>query len=406
MRCKQSGGEGPRKDNLRKRALLLPMMTAVVLLSCGIVLAQESTTSGRTPAQSAIPGQYIVVLKDEIRDPTEVARVHAQRYGAQMLYRHEHALKGYAARIPDRRLDDVRADSRVAFVEPDQTAQAEAQTLPWGIDRVQADISSTKAGNHAGAISNVNVYIIDSGIYRHADLNVVKHVNFTGDGKNHDCYGHGTHVTGIAAAKDNRRYVVGVAPGAPLTGVKVLNCDGKGTASGLIKGVDWVSANAKKPAIANMSVGLGGNPSDALDKAVRNSAASGVFFSLAAGNKGTGRCSGSPARTGAGTNNGIATVAATDRSNPETSWSNYGKCVDIWAPGAKILSTKIGGGTTTKGGASMAAPHVGGGGALYLSKHTSASSSTVEAALKRAATKPGTRSKGGRLILLENVRSF
>jgi subtilisin family serine protease len=131
-----------------------------------------------------------------------------------------------------------------------------------------------------------------------------------------------------------------------------------------------------------------------------------VFYSLAAGNKGTGLCSGSPARTGAGTNNGIATVAATDETNQETSWSNYGECVDIWAPGARILSTKMGGGTTTMGGTSMAAPHVGGGGALYLSSHTGASSSSVEAALKSAATRPGTTSKDGRSILLENVKTF
>jgi subtilisin family serine protease len=363
--------------------------------------ASEQSSTGKL-----IPGRYIVVFKEGLRDPTEVAREHAQRYGAQVLYSYEHALKGYAARFPGQRLDEMRADSRVEYVEPDKTAYAEAQTLPWGIDRVQADLSSTKAGNGSGAVSKVNVYIIDTGIYRHADLNVVKHVNFTRDGKNRDCYGHGTHVAGIAAAKDNRRYVVGIAPGAPLTGVKVLGCDGKGTTSGLIKGVDWVTANAKRPTIANMSVGLGGNPSDALDDAVRKSARSGVFYSLAAGNKGTGLCGGSPARTGAGTNNGIATVAATDRSNQETSWSNYGSCVDIWAPGAKILSTKIGGGTTSMGGASMAASHVGGGGALYLSSHTSASPSRVEGALKRAAKTPGTKSKDGRAILLENVRGF
>ena len=174
----------------------------------------------------------------------------------------------------------------------------------------------------------------------------------------------------------------------------------------LIKGVDWVTAHAQKPAIANMSVGLGGNASQALDDAVRNSAASGVFYSLAAGNKGTGTCSGSPARTGAGTNNGIATVAATDELDQETSWSNYGSCVDIWAPGARVLSTKMGGGTITMGGTSMAAPHVGGGAALYLSSHASASSSAVEAALKSAAVSPGTTSKDGRAILLENVGGF
>ena len=150
----------------------------------------------------------------------------------------------------------------------------------------------------------------------------------------------------------------------------------------------------------------GGNASQALDDAVRKSAAKGIFYSLAAGNKGTGACSGSPARTGAGTDNGIATVAATDELDQETSWSNYGSCVDIWAPGARVLSTKMGGGTTTMGGTSMAAPHVGGGAALYLSSHASASSSDVEAALKSAAVSPGTTSKDGRAILLENVRGF
>ncbi len=392
---------------MRRTILLVALMGAVVLLYAGMVLAQENPAPPRQgPPEGVIPGQYIVVLEEGARDPTAVAREHAQGYNAQVLYTYQHALKGYAARIPTQRLDEVRADSRVEYVEADQTAYADAQTLPWGIDRVEADISSTKAGDGSGAVSNVNAYIIDSGIYRHTDLNVVNHINFTGDGKNTDCHGHGTHVAGTAAAKDNASAVVGAAAGAPLTGVKVLGCDGTGAASGVIKGVDWVTANAKKPAIANMSLGLGGNPSETLDTAVKNSAASGVFYSLAAGNKGTGTCSGSPARTGAGTNNGIATVAATEETNQETSWSNYGSCVDIWAPGARILSTRMGGGTTTMGGTSMSAPHVGGGAALYLSWHTSANSSTVEAALKSAATKPGTTSKGGRSILLENVKTF
>ena len=390
---------------------MLTVAAAMSLACAGVVLAQgeESTTPGhgQGPREGVIPGQYIVVLDQEgVRNPTAVAREHAQRYGAEVLYTYQYAIKGFAARLPERRLEQVRADERVVYVEPDQTAEIAAQTLPWGINKIDADVSSTRAGNGSGAVSNVNAYMIDSGIYKHSDLYVVKHVNFTGDGRNRDCHGHGTHVAGTAAAKDNASAVVGAAPGAPLTGVKVLGCEGTGTASGVIKGVDWVTANAKKPAIANMSVGLGGNPSEALDTAVKNSAASGVFYSLAAGNKGTGTCSGSPARTGAGTNNGIATVAATDESNQETSWSNYGSCVDVWAPGARILSTKMGGGTTTMGGTSMAAPHVGGGAALYLSSHTSASSSNVEAALKSAATKPGTTSKDGRSILLENVKTF
>jgi len=386
--------------------VLLASVALAVLLACGVAFGQEDPAPGQGPPEGVVPGRYIVVFEEGVRDPTAVAREHAQGYGAQVLYTYRHAIKGYAARIPSRRLDEVRADNSVEYVEPDRTAYAEAQTLPWGVDKVEADLSSALAGNGSGSVSNVNAYVIDSGIYRHADLNVVMHRNFTGDGKNTDCYGHGTHVAGTLAARDNAGGVVGVAPGAPLTGVKVLGCDGKGAASALIKGVDWVTANAQKPAVANMSVGLGGNPSDALDTAVKNSAASGVFYSLAAGNKGTGTCGGSPARTGAGIDNGIMTVAATDETDHETSWSNYGSCVDIWAPGARILSTKMGGGTTTMGGTSMAAPHVGGGGALYLSKNTGARPSSVEAALKGAAASPGTASKDGRSILREYVGGF
>lgn len=393
---------------MRRTTFLVAVALAMSLACAGIVLAQETTTPSpqQDPAGHSIPDQYIVVLKEGVSDPTAVAQEHAQRYGARVLHTYQHALKGYAARIPDRRLDEVRTDSKVYFVEPDEMVYAEAQVLPWGIDRVQADLSSTRAGNGSGAVSHVHAYVIDSGIYRHADLNVVKHVNFTGDGKNTDCYGHGTHVAGTVAAKDNSRGVVGVAPGAPLTGVKVLGCSGTGALSGVIKGVDWVSAHARKPAIANMSLGAGPHPSKALDDAVRTSARSGVFYSVVAGNKGEDACLHSPARAGAGTNNGIATVAATDRSNREASFSNYGRCVDIWAPGVRILSTKLGGGTITMGGTSMAAPHVGGGGALYLSSHTRASSSTVESALTSNALRPGTRSKDSRAILLENVKRF
>jgi subtilisin family serine protease len=279
-----------------------------------------------------------------------------------------------------------------------------AQTLPWGINKIDADASSTLAGNGSGAVSNVNAYIIDSGIdAAHTDLNVVRHVNFAG-GTNTDCNGHGTHVAGTVAARDNTSAVVGVAPGAPLTGVKVLGCSGSGSWSGVIAGIDWVKANAKKPAVANMS--LGGGANKAVDDAVRSSANSGVFYALAAGNSGANACNYSPARVGAGTNNGIATVAATDSADREASWSNYGNCVDIWAPGVSILSTKKGGTTTTMSGTSMASPHGAGGAALYLSSHTGASPSAVESALKSAATPTANKSKDGRTITRENVVSF
>jgi subtilisin family serine protease len=377
----------------------------MTLAFAGLALAQEDPTprQDQGPPDGVIPGQYIVVFKDGVQDPTAVARGHAQRYGAEILFTYQHSIKGYSAHFPEGRLDKVRADERVAYVEHDKTAYAQAQTLPWGIDRIDADVSSTDAGNGSGAVSNVDAYIIDSGIYRHTDLNVVGHVNFAG-GKNADCNGHGTHVAGTVAARDNTSYVVGTAPGAPLTGVKVLGCNGSGSYSGVINGVDWVTANARKPAIANMS--LGGPRSQALDDAVTKSAASGIFYSIAAGNDGVDACSQSPARVGAGTNNGIATVAATNGSEVETSWSNYGPCVDIWAPGANVLSTSKSGGTTTMSGTSMAAPHAGGGAALYLSSNTNVSPPVVESALKNAAQSTGTMSKDSKSIRREYVGGF
>ena len=314
-----------------------------------------------------------------------------------------HAIRGFSARLTSRQIQDLESDPSVALIEPDGTMLAIAQTLPWGIDKIDADLSSTRAGDGAGAVSNVNAYVIDSGVdIGHTDLAVAGHVNFA-SGPNTDCNGHGTHVAGTIAAKDNAADVVGVAPGAPVTGVKVLGCGGSGSTSGVIKGVDWVTANARKPAVANMS--LGGGASTSLDAAVQNSANSGVFYALAAGNDGANACNSSPARAGRGLN-GILTVAATDSADRETSWSNYGACVDIWAPGSSILSTRKGGGTTTMSGTSMASPHGAGGGALFLSTNTSAAPSTVEDQLVRAATATANKSKDGRSIIRLWVAGF
>ena len=355
------------------------------------------------PAAGTTVDSYIVVLKDRGASSGAVASEHARKYGVSVKHVYGHALGGYAGTIPSARVDAVRADSRVAYVERDGIATAVAQTLPWGINKVDADVSSTKAGDGSGAVANVNAYIIDSGIAQHSDLNLVGHVNFAG-GKNSDCNGHGTHVAGTVAARDNTSDVVGVAPGAPLTGVKVLGCSGSGSWSGVIKGIDWVTANAKKPAVANMS--LGGGANQAVDDAVRNSANSGILYALAAGNDGADACNSSPARAGAGTDNGIVTTAATDSGDAEASWSNYGKCVDIWSPGVSILSTRKGGGTTTMSGTSMASPHTAGGGGLYLSSNSAASPSTVEAALKSAATTTSTVSEDGRAITRLYVGGF
>ena len=365
-------------------------------LSLLLAMVLVLPASGASALASA--NRYIVVLKDRVDHPGHMAAKQARSYGTKTTYVYRSALTGYAATIPTSEVHSLRADDRVAYVERDGTVSALAQTLPWGINRIDADISSTLAGNGSGAISNVRAYVIDTGIYRsHPDLNVGNQVNFAA-GQNNDCNGHGTHVAGTIAARDNTSDVVGASPGLRLIGVKVLGCGGTGSTSGVIKGVDWVTANAVKPAVANMS--LGGGPSQALDDAVRRSAASGVFYSLAAGNDGAEACTSSPARAGAGTNNGIVTTAATNSLDQEVSWSNYGSCVDLWAPGVSILSTRKGGGTTTMSGTSMASPHVAGTGALYLSSHTTTVPAQVESQLKANAMSPGTRSKDGRSIRL------
>jgi len=372
-------------------------MVAAMFLICGAVLAQAEPSKAVGP-----PDRYIVVLKKDASDSGRAADGMARRYGLGVGFVYGHALKGFSATIPEGRLEKVRADERVDYVERDKTMRAVGQTLPWGINRVDADTSSTKAGNGSGAVSNVRAYIIDSGIDKtHPDLNVVNHVNChtstsecksTGE-NNKDCNGHGTHVAGTLAAEDNASAVVGVAPGAKLVGVKVLDCYGRGSTTNIIAGIDWVTAHATEPAVANMS--LGGGVSQALDDAVKRSANAGIFYSLAAGNDGKNACDYSPARTGAGTNNGIVTTAATkDEYDGAWAQSNFGSCVDVWAPGVNVLSTKLGSGTTRMRGTSMASPHVGGGGALYLYSHPNAGPSSVEAALKSAA-----QSKDGRKIL-------
>src|SRR5215217_4460550 len=259
---------------MRKAVLLAALMGALFLVYAGGVLAQPQTPTPK------IPDRYIVVFEDSVQNPAAVANEHARENGLQVRFVYTDAIEGYAAVFPNAQaLQRVEDDPRVAFVEQDQEVRAVAQTVPWGIDKIDADVSSTKAGNGSGAVSGVNAYVIDTGIYNHTDLYVKNHVNFAG-GKNTDCNGHGTHVAGTVGAKDNASAVVGAAPGVPLTGVKVLGCSGSGSTSGVIKGVDWVTADASKlaskPAVANMS--LGGAANQAVDDAVRRSAASGVLY--------------------------------------------------------------------------------------------------------------------------------
>jgi aqualysin 1 len=399
-----------RNSTLRRVAILLALIVATTLLAAGVAFTQAPEEDADT---------YIVVLKKSVDDPSQVAEGIDQRqegFDAGLVY--TEALEGFSAEIPDDSLDDVRNNSRVAHVERDEVVTAFDQKIPWGIKRIGANESSTRAGNGSGRVTGVNIYVIDSGIATNPDLNVVRRRNLLARVPDTDCYGHGTHVAGTLAAKDNRIDVVGVAPSAPLTSVKVLDCNGQGTARKVIEAIDWVTRDVmgpdgragtsddKKPAVVNMS--LGGDKFGPLNTAIRNSAAKGIFYSLAAGNEGTNACKISPAMTGAGTNNGILTTGAINQAGREPSWSNFGRCVDLWAPGVNILSTWMRGATRTFSGTSEAAPHAGGTAALYLSTDPPASSPVgVESRLRSDPTRIiSNTSKNGAPIRLVNARRY
>jgi len=331
-----------------------------------------------------------------------------RRYGVRANAAFGSVFKGMAVRLNPAQLEALRRDPSVDRIEEEQaygigarpssggSSNTVAQIVPWGIQKTRVTGSYTLAGNASGTVGSVRTYVIDTGIdTANADLNRIGLVNFVGDRKNTDCNGHGTHVAGTMAAYDNTIDVVGMAPGAMVYGVKVLDCNGSGTTTTVIKGIDWVAANAIKPAVANMS--LGGGVSQLLDDAVRKAAARGIVFSIAAGNSAANACNSSPARIGGGTP-GVLVVAATDSNDLEASFSNYGSCVDIWAPGVGIPSLKIGGGLATMSGTSMAAPHVGGAAALLYGRYPATSYDSVTTTLRQMAVPTGTYSKDGRAI--------
>jgi PKD repeat protein len=342
-----------------------------------------------------VPSEYIVVLQpDAYRDAREVAHELAKSYRGQVGRVYRHALRGFSARMSEADAKALAADPRVQYVEENGVVQAVGvQTgATWGLDRidqVSLPLDSTYTYNTAGA--GVNAYIIDTGIrITHSDFggraahgfNAIADTN----GSN-DCNGHGTHVAGTVGGA-----TWGVAKAVNLFAVRVLDCGGSGTYEGVIAGVDWVTQNHVKPAVANMS--LGGGASQAVDDAVTASIASGVVYALAAGNDSGDACTKSPARTP-----NALTVGSTTNTDARSSFSNFGTCVDIFAPGSNITSAWYTGDTATNtiSGTSMASPHVAGAAALYLGTNPTASPEQVGSVLTNLAlqgkvTSPGTGS--------------
>ena len=360
---------------------------AFFLILLALAAAGPAASAG---ARTADPNRYIVVLEDGAGSSSAVARDHARRYGVRERHVYATALKGYAAVIPADRLASVRRDSRVAYVEQDRLVRADTtQTgATWGIDRIdQRNRPLTGTFTYTNTGSGVTAYIIDTGLRpTHSEFGgrAVSDLDFVepayqNDGK--DCNGHGTHVGGTVGGS-----AYGVAKGVSLVGVRVLDCGGFGYISEIVAGVNWVTANASAPAVANMS--LGGGASSALDTAVRNSIAAGVSYAIAAGNGNAGgraqdACKYSPARVST-----AMTISATTSSDAKASWANYGNCVDWFAPGVGITSAwhSSDSATNTISGTSMATPHAAGVAALYLQSNASATPSMVRDALFNNAT--------------------
>lgn len=349
-----------------------------------------------------------------------------RRHGFRARAFYSSAIRGFAATMTPAMAARLAADPLVGTVEaddpislpPTERAAAEStQIVDWGITKIGADQTLTHSGDGSGTVSGVNVYVIDTGVDpTHPDINLVNHVSFVQNEPNADCNGHGTGVAGIIAGRDNDVFTVGVVPGAPVTGVKVLTCDGVTFPSIIVQGIDWVTANAVKPAVANMSLGSLIRIA-AVDTAVRNSAASGIFYALAAGNGNPynnnaplNACNTSPAGAGYSANgvNGIMTAAATDEADVEASFSNYGTCVDVWAPGVAVNAPWLmsEGGLITASGTSFSSPYVAGAGAYLLSRIPTLPPWLVEFLIKVTVDVPGTTSFDGAAVRRLQIRLF
>jgi len=380
--------------------LLKRMLFVLIVLALSVSGSSTASAQGEAPilgadSATAIPGRYIVVF----RPGTPAAQVsaaaeNARGQGGQVDFVYDAALTGFAGNLPEQALFGLSHNPNIEFIEADQQITIDTTQSPatWGLDRIDQrnlPLNNSYTYNVTGA--GVTAYIIDTGIR-------ITHNQFGGratsgrdfvnnDSNADDCNGHGTHVAGTVGGS-----TYGVAKGVSLIAVRVLNCAGLGTTSGVIAGINWVTSHhTTGKAVANMS--LGGSPSSSLDTAVRNSIADGIVYAIAAGNSNLNACNYSPARVSE-----AITVGATTSSDARASYSNKGSCLDLFAPGSSITSAWITSNTATNtiSGTSMATPHVAGVAALYLQGHNATPSQVrnaiVNAATPNKVTSPGSGS--------------
>ena len=355
-----------------------------------------------------IPNDYIVVLKNNnFLSSVRSLAGEAKSEGAALGQIYDNALRGFSIKVPNVNvLKAIMKNPDVDYVQPDVKVKAFAQSLPTGVNRVDGDLSSTKSGDGRGVV-NVDIGIMDTGIdLNHPDLNVYRQVTFvSGTSSGNDDNGHGTAVAGIAAAKDKSQGVVGLAPGARLWAIKVLDSNGIGSSSNIIKGIDYVTQHANEIDVVNLSFGAVGQ-NKALHSAIIKSVAAGVTYTAAAGNEAIDASSVFPASYPeviavsaivdtdgkCGGISGISTTVGKDDSF--ASFSNYGSVIDLAAPGVLIKTTAKGSSYTTFSGTSVSTPHVTGAVALYKSEHPGASPSDIRNALRSLGSSPSTTCDG------------
>jgi subtilisin family serine protease len=332
---------------------------------------------------TAISDSYIVSLRDGTSNVDETAKRLASKYGGTVRQTYDAALRGFEVSLSEKAARRLAANPAVSYVEQNHTIQlAATQTNPpsWGLDRIdQRNLPLDNRYTFPTTAASVHAYIIDTGIrFTHTTFGgrATSGFDAVDGGSADDCNGHGTHVAGTVGGSQ-----YGVAKAVRLVAVRVLNCSGSGTTAQVVAGINWVTGHAIKPAVANMS--LGGGPSTSIDSAVSRSISSGVTYAIAAGNSNANACNFSPARVPA-----AITVGATDRTDRRASFSNFGTCVDIFAPGVGITSSWNTSNTATNtiSGTSMATPHVTGAAALVLAAHPTFSPSQVRNQLVADAT--------------------
>ncbi|MCA1778385.1 MAG: S8 family peptidase [Xanthomonadaceae bacterium] len=366
------------------------LVTGLFMISLSMISTAQPLTFDEVKfvtAEKPVAGEYIVVLKEESArlatesrsaspDVRTVANSIAAQYPVSIERSFTHVLRGFVIKADKRAIASLLLDERIAFIEENGVVRAKQTTqnnATWGLDRIdQRDRPLNGTYIYDNAAPNVRAYIIDTGIRAsHSQFGgrVLSGFTAINDGRgSDDCNGHGTHVAGTVGAS-----TYGVAKSVLLVPVRVLGCQGSGTNAGVIDGMDWVAANRVLPAVANMS--LGGGASTATDNAVANMRNNGVTVVVAAGNENQNACNVSPARAAAS-----YTVGSTTNTDARSSFSNFGTCVDIFAPGSSITSAWSTSNTATNtiSGTSMASPHVAGAAALYLSENPGASPAQVE----------------------------